>query len=113
MMNNGMMKLLITIIAILTTSHILAQTILEGVVKDKESGEVLPFAHIYCQDRLATMSNSQGEFAVTASPSDVIRITDLGHKSISVIASELPKVIVLKASVQYLPEVVVPMLSVL
>ncbi len=107
MMNDGMMKFLITIIAILTTSHILAQTILEGVVKDKESGEVLPFAHIYCQDKLATMSNSQGEFALVAKPNDVIRITFLGHKSISVIASELPKVVVLKASVQYLPEVVV------
>ena len=80
---------------------------LEGVVRDKESGEVLPFAHIYCQGRLATMSNSQGEFALVANPSDVIRITFLGHKSISVVASELPKVVKLKASMQYLPEVVV------
>ena len=76
-------------------------------MKDKESGEVLPFAHIYCQGRLATMSNSQGEFALVATPSDVIRITFLGHKSVSVVASELPKVVWLKASMQYLPEVVV------
>jgi hypothetical protein len=80
---------------------------LEGVVKDDESGEVLPFAHIYCQGKLTTMSNAQGEFLLEANPSDVIRITFLGHKSISVIASELPNVVKLKTSVQYLPEVVV------
>ena len=76
-------------------------------MKDKESGEVLPFAHIYCQGRLATMSNSLGEFALVANPGDVIRITFLGHKSVSIVASELPKVVWLKASMQYLPEVVV------
>ena len=100
-------RLFLIILAILTSLQIQAQRILEGVVKDKESGEVLPFAHIYCQGRLATMSNSQGEFALVAAPSDVIRITFLGHKSVSIIASELPKVVWLKASMQYLPEVVV------
>ena len=100
-------RLFLIILAILTSLQIQAQRILEGVVKDKESGEVLPFAHIYCQGRLATMSNSQGEFALVATPSDVIRITFLGHKSVSIIASELPKVVWLKASMQYLPEVVV------
>ena len=100
-------RLFLIILAILTSLQIQAQRILEGVVKDKESGEVLPFAHIYCQGRLATMSNSQGEFALVATPSDVIRITFLGHKSVSVVASELPKVVWLKASMQYLPEVVV------
>lgn len=100
-------RLFLIILAILTSLQIQAQRILEGVVKDKESGEVLPFAHIYCQGRLATMSNSQGEFALVAAPGDVIRITFLGHKSVSIIASELPKVVWLKASMQYLPEVVV------
>ena len=100
-------RLFLIILAILTSLQIQAQRILEGVVKDKESGEVLPFAHIYCQGRLATMSNSQGEFALVANPGDVIRITFLGHKSVSVVASELPKVVRLKASMQYLPEVVV------
>ena len=100
-------RLFLIILVILTSLQIQAQRILEGVVKDKESGEVLPFAHIYCQGRLATMSNSQGEFALVATPSDVIRITFLGHKSVSIIASELPKVVWLKASMQYLPEVVV------
>ncbi len=100
-------RLFLIILAILTSLQIQAQRILEGVVKDKESGEVLPFAHIYCQGRLATMSNSQGEFALVAAPSDVIRITFLGHKSVSIVASELPKVVWLKASMQYLPEVVV------
>ena len=100
-------RLFLIILVILTSLQIQAQRILEGVVKDKESGEVLPFAHIYCQGRLATMSNSQGEFALVATPSDVIRITFLGHKSVSVVASELPKVVWLKASMQYLPEVVV------
>ena len=100
-------RLFLIILVILTSLQIQAQRILEGVVKDKESGEVLPFAHIYCQGRLATMSNSQGEFALVAAPSDVIRITFLGHKSVSVVASELPKVVWLKASMQYLPEVVV------
>ena len=100
-------RLFLIILAILTSLQIQAQRILEGVVKDKESGEVLPFARIYCQGRLATMSNSQGEFALVAAPSDVIRITFLGHKSVSIIASELPKVVWLKASMQYLPEVVV------
>ena len=100
-------RLFLIILAILTSLQIQAQRILEGVVKDKESGEVLPFAHIYCQGRLATMSNSQGEFALVAAPSDVIRITFLGHKSVNIIASELPNVVWLKASMQYLPEVVV------
>ena len=100
-------KLFLIILVILTSLQIQAQRILEGVVKDKESGEVLPFAHIYCQGRLATMSNSLGEFALVANPGDVIRITFLGHKSVSIIASELPKVVWLKASMQYLPEVVV------
>ncbi len=100
-------RLFLIILVILTSLQIQAQRILEGVVKDKESGEVLPFAHIYCQGRLATMSNSQGEFALVATPSDVIRITFLGYKSVSVVASELPKVVWLKASMQYLPEVVV------
>ena len=95
------------IFAILATLQIQAQTILGSIVKDSESGEVLPFAHIYCQGRLATMSNSQGEFALVANPGDVIRITFLGHKSVSVVAGELPKVVRLKASMQYLPEVVV------
>lgn len=100
-------RFLLIVFALLMTSRIQAQNILEGVVRDEESGEVLPFAHIYCQDRLATMSNSQGEFALVAKPSDVIRVTFLGHKSISVVARELPKVVMLKTSVQYLPEVVV------
>ncbi len=100
-------RLFLIILAILTSLQIQAQRILEGVVKDKESGEVLPFAHIYCQGRLATMSNSQGEFVLVAAPSDVIRITFLGHKSVNIIASELPNVVWLKASMQYLPEVVV------
>ena len=100
-------RLFFIILVILTSLQIQAQRILEGVVKDKESGEVLPFAHIYCQGRLATMSNSQGKFALVAFPNDLIRITFLGHKSVSVIASELPKVVNLKTSMQYLPEVVV------
>lgn len=53
------------------------------------------------------MSNARGEFSLEAEPDDVIRITYLGHKSVNIIAKNLPKVVSLKSSIQYLPEVVV------
>ena len=83
-----------------------AQTMLDGIVKDKETGEILPFAHIYRQGKLATLSNARGEFSLEAESDDMIRFTYLGHKSVDVIAKDLPKVVKLNPSLQYLPEVV-------
>lgn len=100
-------KTVIALLLALTALHLHAQTMVESIVTDGETGEALPFAHIYRQGRLTTLSNMQGAFALEAGVNDTIQISYMGYRSRKIAASELAREVRLQSSAHYLPEVVV------
>lgn len=99
--------LLFLTMALLGTLQVMSQTRVEATVTDMQTGETLPYASIHRQGRLATLANIDGTFALEAEPSDTLRITYIGYKSLSIAAGNMPAVVRLQPSNQYLPEVVV------
>ena len=85
----------------------MSQTRLEATVTDRQTGEPLPFASVYRQGKLTTLTNIQGAFTLEAAPSDTLRITYLGYKTLEFPAISMPAAVRLKPSTMYLPEVVV------
>lgn len=94
-------------ISMLSVQQILSQERLEATVTDLQTGEPLPFASVYRQGKLTTLSNIQGTFALESAPSDTLRITYIGYKTLNIVAGKLPAVVRLQPSTQYLKEVVV------
>ena len=51
-------------------------------VIDAKTGERLPFASVYISGQNSTISNAEGEFAIDADSTDVLRISYVGYKTV-------------------------------
>ena len=59
-----------------------AQTVYTARVVDAETGEALPLVGVYVSSDNATLTNFDGDFSLTAAPSDVVRFTCIGRETI-------------------------------
>lgn len=80
---------------------------LQGRVVDVETGEPLPFASIHVGEGGGTLTNSEGDFRLTASPQDVLTFSFVGFERLSLQACEVPSRIMLKPFERTLQELVV------
>ena len=110
------MSRIITIILILfffPTNTNAQNIIVEGVIKDSERKEILPFANIYLQNNyLGTISNEKGAFKITISSdikNDSLVISYIGYNSqkISIASIKSPIEVFLVENQVTLDEVIV------
>ena len=76
-------------------------------VVSKKTGEALPLASVYIDGEKNTISNMEGEFSIDANPSDVLRISYLGYKTVRIPASNVGRKVALETEEGTLDEVVV------
>lgn len=102
------MKRVLTIILLLTTLAVNAQTeTYEATVVDAVSHERLPFASVFVDGETSTISNAVGVFSINCKPTDVLRISFVGYKSTFIEASQLKEVVTLQPQEKMLQELVV------
>ncbi len=66
-----------------------AQETYSARIVDAETGEPLPLVSIYLSEEQGTLTNFDGEFSIAAQADDMLRITCIGRKSLSVRAGNL------------------------
>lgn len=102
------MRNIISFFLILCATTLLAQpTTYTARIVEAETGEALPLVSIYVSDENGTLTNFDGEFSITAEPTDLLRLTCIGRQSLALHASELPEVIKMKMLPSTLSEVTV------
>jgi|TARA_R110000737_G_scaffold122420_1_gene154344 hypothetical protein len=76
------MKWIFLIFVLTSTSIILGQEKIEGILLDRQTNQVIPFAKIYnLSAKLGTITNDEGYFKIdVSSANDVILITQIGYK---------------------------------
>ena len=84
-----------------------AQTVYTARVVDAETGEALPLVGVYVSSDNATLTNFDGDFSLTAAPSDVVRFTCIGRETIVMRAENLPTTVRMKMLTSTLSEVTV------
>lgn len=105
------MKPILIALALLVITHTYAYTI-KGIVKDKETGEVIPFAHVLVGD-VINVSNIDGEFVISAanfSKENVnLKVSYIGYENFSTPISNIDSyfTVFLKPSVTQLNDVAV------
>ena len=80
---------------------------LQGRVVDAETGEALPYVSIYVKEGKGALTNADGEFMLCVSKEDILTFSYVSYEKRRIIASEVPKVVRLKAFERMLSEVVV------
>jgi len=81
------------------------QITISGVVKDKESGETLPFANVYVKDtNIGTTTNEDGFFTLFNVPSEnsTIQVQYLGYKIETIILTA--EIVKEKIIIQLVPD---------
>ena len=87
---------------------IVAQNLtLQGQIKDAETGEPLPYASIHLTAACGTMSNTEGNFSLSAAYEDTLIFSYVGYERQILRAVDVPRVIKLKPYTRNLKEVVV------
>jgi len=88
-----------------TASHAAAH--FEATVVDAQTRQPLPFASIYVSRTSSTISNAVGTFSIKCDSADVLRISYVGYKTLTIRASRLPRQVGLQPMENQLNEVVV------
>lgn len=101
------MKHWLTILLTVLTTTLQAQQRFEATVVDAQTDEVLPFASVYVDSQVSTITNAEGTFALSCQPADTLRITYVGYKSTTIQASLLRNVVRLEPQALLLHEVTV------
>ena len=66
------LKILFFVIASIVTSPVFAQILIEGTIKDKETKEGIPFAHVYVEGTTTVaVSDIDGVFVISVPPEEV------------------------------------------
>ena len=76
-------------------------------VIEAETGEPIPLVGVYVDNDHTTLTNFEGEFSITAQPSDTIRLTCAGRKTLYIRADQLPETIKMEMLASSLTEVTV------
>lgn len=76
-------------------------------IVDADTGEPLPCVGIFVSRENTTLTNFDGEFRIKALPSDTLRMTCVGHKTLRLCANELPQVVEMQVNEGRMSEVTV------
>ena len=76
-----------------------------GRVVDAATGEPLPYAAVYKQNGMGTLTNVDGDFRLNASPQDILTFSFIGFEKTTMQAWEVPSRVRLKPYEQALREV--------
>ena len=66
----------------------LAQETIEGRIVDAQTGEPLPYAKVYTENKTGTLSNSDGYFRLAAHEGTKLKITYIGYRQVECTAAE-------------------------
>ena len=66
----------------------LAQETIEGRIVDAQTGEPLPYAKVYTENKTGTLSNSDGYFRLAAHEGTKLKITYIGYQQVECTAAE-------------------------
>ena len=104
----SMIRMLMLSMVILISNSIYAQKeTFTGRVIDGKTHESLPMASIYNSNGNGTLSNRDGNFAVEANPSDILRFSYIGYQTLNIKAANANGTIALQPIDIELSEVVV------
>lgn len=104
----SMIRMLMLSMVILISNSIYAQKeTFTGRVIDGKTHESLPMASIYNSNGNGTLSNRDGNFAVEANPSDILRFSYIGYQTLNIKAANANGTIALQPIDVELNEVVV------
>ncbi len=100
---------LMAFMAIITPQLIIAQTTtVTGKVVDGQTQEPLVGVNLWIESKTTgSITNTNGEFALTATASDIVKISFIGYEIQELTISELPPIIRLEPSIAELSKVVV------
>jgi len=101
------MKHRLTILLTIIATSLQAQQRFEATVVDARTHEALPFASVYANPKVSTISNAEGAFALCCDPADVLRISFVGYKPLQIPAARLRQHVALQPLEHQLPEVTV------
>lgn len=83
-------------------------------VVDASTGEALPYVHVYVSQGVGTMTNMEGDFTVKTTPESTLRLSFVGYETLTIQASQLPRIVKLKPLTHTLFEVeVLPVTTIL
>lgn len=85
----------------------IAQTRYDVKVVDAETKEALPSVNIRLNGKNCALTNFEGEFKITALPKDTIQLRMVGYKTVSMYASEMPKIIRMTTATYQMSQVTV------
>ena len=92
----------------ITSSRAVAQSQrFEATVIDAQTREALPFASVFVSRTSSTISNAVGTFSIKCAPTDVLRISCVGYKTLYVQANRLGRHVGLQPLENQLKEVIV------
>jgi len=87
------MKMFFIVIAIFTASPAFGQILIEGTIKDKETKEGIPFAHVYVEGKTTVaVSDIDGVFVITVPPEEadnMFVISSVGYNNFELTIAEV------------------------
>ena len=94
---SGKQNLLILLLWMLTASVHAQHLHVDARIIDAKTGERLPFASVYISGQNSTISNAEGEFAIDADSTDVLRISYVGYKTVHLRAVDIGQEVLLSS----------------
>ncbi|MBJ2173803.1 carboxypeptidase-like regulatory domain-containing protein [Aureibaculum sp. A20] len=103
------MKFTTSIILLISTMSLLAQNFAEGIIKDIETNEPIPYVNIGIINKsIGTVTNFEGKFQFETQSNisnDTIRLSSIGYKSESMIFRDFLKMLKTNSEVLLIPDV--------
>ena len=97
-LNNLMAKWKLVLWLMAMTLSVHAQHLhVDARIIDAKTGERLPFASVYISGANSTISNAEGEFAIDADSTDVLRISYVGYKTVHLRAVDIGQEVLLSS----------------
>ncbi|WP_117879859.1 carboxypeptidase-like regulatory domain-containing protein [Aureibaculum luteum] len=103
------MKFIISIILFICTMSLFAQNFAEGVIKDIETDEPIPYVNIGIINKsIGTVTNFEGKFEFETKSNvfnDSIRLSSIGYKSKSILVRDFLKMLKTNSEILLYPDV--------
>ena len=84
-----MMRYWLTLLLLTACALSYAQEHIVARVVDSQTGDPLPFASVYVSGSNSTITNVEGDFFIDVAPTDTIRFTYVGYKTVFLEAKDL------------------------
>ena len=99
--------LILTLLFLFVHAWAQSDTTFSARIVEAESNEPIPLVGVYISGDNTTLTNFEGEFSITAQPSDTIRFTCAGRRTLFIRADKLPATIKMEMLASSLTEVTV------